>query len=106
LHVFFICEEGWGLNAVDILIFIFKNLFMDRILSKSCEMKNAILDDDYTLYESGFILHEYDESSYPGKYNLKAELNASELTTEVKHRLLYYASEEDKELVKNLLEMD
>lgn len=61
------------------------------------------LDDDYTLYENGEVLHEYDRHRYSGGYNLKETLKADELKANIKERLLNSASEEDKELVRGLL---
>lgn len=75
---------------------------MDREVSVSHKMK-GMLDDDYTLFESGKILHEFDKHTYPGGQNLKAELNPSQISDEVKSRLLNAASEADKDLVKKLL---
>jgi hypothetical protein len=73
-----------------------------RKLAYSPMMKGD-LDDDYTLFENGEILHEYDAHRYPGGYNLKRTLQPSELKQEVKERLLKAANENDKDLVKNLL---
>ena len=75
---------------------------MDREISSSHTMK-GMLDDDYTLFESGKILHEFDKHTYPGGQNLKEELKASDIRDEVKNRLLNGASEADKELAKKLL---
>lgn len=77
---------------------------MDRIVAVSHKMK-GMLDDKYTLFESGKILHEYDKHTYPGGQNLKTELTTSQINDEVKYRLLNSASEVDKDLVKRLLEM-
>jgi hypothetical protein len=38
---------------------------MDREISSSHTMK-GMLDDDYTLFESGKVLHEFDKHTYPG----------------------------------------
>lgn len=40
-----------------------------RIIAYSSQMKNNNLDDDYTLYENGEIIHEYDAHAYPGGQN-------------------------------------
>lgn len=68
-------------------------------------MKNG-LDDDYTLYDNGEILHHYDRYNYPNGLNLEETLSASELSSETKERLLAEASEENKELVKSLLGLE
>lgn len=73
-----------------------------RIIAVSHKM-NGDLDDDYTLYEDGSVLHEYDRHRYPGGYNLKETLEAKNIMDSAKERLLYASSEEDKELVKELL---
>ena len=73
-----------------------------RVLAYSPKMKGD-LDDDYTLYEDGEILHEYDRHRYPGGYNLNATLTANQLKDSVKERLLNAETEADKELVKKLL---
>ncbi|TDD74867.1 hypothetical protein [Flavobacterium caseinilyticum] len=72
-----------------------------RIIAVSHKM-NGDLDDDYTLYEDGSVLHEYDRHRYPGGYNLKETLEAKNIMDSAKERLLYESSEEDKELVKEL----
>jgi hypothetical protein len=78
---------------------------MDREISVSHKMK-GMLDDDYTLFESGKVLHEFDKHTYPGGQNLKEELNSSQLNDEVKNRLLNAAPEADKDLAKKLLGID
>ena len=40
-----------------------------KAISISHKMK-GLLDDDYTLYDDGTILHEYDKHTYPGGQNL------------------------------------
>lgn len=73
-----------------------------RQLAYSPKMRGD-LDDDYTLFENGEILHEYDAHRYPGGQNLKRTLQPSDLKPEVKIRLLTAANEEDKNLVKTIL---
>jgi hypothetical protein len=73
-----------------------------RILAYSPKMKGD-LDDDYTLYEDGEILHEYDRHRYPGGFNLKDKLTVDQLKVGIKERLLKATKEEDKELVKEIL---
>jgi hypothetical protein len=76
----------------------------DRIVATSTNMRGQ-LDDDYTLFESGKVLHEYDRHTYPGGQNLKAEMLAKDLSDEVKQRLFSATPAEDKELAKQLLGM-
>ncbi|PIF71306.1 hypothetical protein [Flavobacterium sp. 2] len=75
-----------------------------RILAYSPKMKGD-LDDDYTLFEDGSVLHEYDAHRYPGGYNLKRNYTSSEINQEVKYRLLEAAGPDDKETVKTLLNL-
>lgn len=74
----------------------------NRIIAVSHKM-NGDLDDDYTLYENGEVLHEYDRHRYPGGFNLEETLTPDELKGGVKERLLNAASEENKELVRKIL---
>jgi hypothetical protein len=73
-----------------------------RVIAYSPKMKGD-LDDDYTLYEDGEVLHEYDRHRYPGGYNLKETLQADELKDSVKERLLNATKPADKDLAKELL---
>ncbi len=73
-----------------------------RVIAYSSKMKGD-LDDSYTLYEDGEVLHEYDRHRYPGGYNLKATLRAEELKDSVKERLLNSVKPDDKDLAKELL---
>ena len=41
-----------------------------KIISVSYKM-NGVLDDDYTLFEDGTVLREYDNSIHPGGVNRK-----------------------------------
>ena len=76
----------------------------NRIIAVSNKM-NGDLDDDYTLYENGEVLHEYDRHRYPGGYNLKETLTVGQLKDGVKERLLNSASDANKELVREILGM-
>lgn len=73
-----------------------------RVIAISHKMKGD-LDDDYTLYEDGTVLHEYDRHRYPGGYNLKDTLQAINIREDAKKRLFNAASDENKELAKKLL---
>lgn len=77
---------------------------MKKIIAVSNSMKGG-LDDDYTLYDNGEVLHEYDRHIYPNGLNLQETLSVSDLSLEVKERLLSEAPKENKELVKRLLKM-
>jgi hypothetical protein len=37
---------------------------MDKVVSISAGIKGGILDNDYTLFESGKLLHEFDRHVY------------------------------------------
>lgn len=76
-----------------------------RIVSKALNITRKGLDDDYTLFENGEILHEYDKSRYPGGYNLKKKLTVNEIDEVIKRKLYDEASDEDKELAKRLLKL-
>lgn len=78
---------------------------MKKIISVSQGMKNGVLDDDYTLYDNGEVLHEYDSNIYPSGTNLKTSMSADDLSSVVKQRLLEAADEKNKKLVKSLLKM-
>lgn len=73
-----------------------------KIIAQSFKMKGD-LDDDYTLYENGEILHEYDRHRYPGGYNLKRTLSVEQIDNEIKMRLVNAASVENKALVREIL---
>jgi hypothetical protein len=73
------------------------------IISQSFAMRGGALDDDYTLFEDGEILHEYDKHIYEGGYNLSEYLTADQLSMKVKQRLLDAAPDNKKSLVKELL---
>ncbi|WP_367864386.1 hypothetical protein [Pedobacter sp. WC2423] len=75
---------------------------MKRIIAVSNSSRGG-LDDDYTMYDNGEVLHEYDRHIYPGGQNLSTVLNAKELKPEVKQRLIAAASDENRKLVEQLL---
>lgn len=76
-----------------------------KVLAYSPKMKGD-LDDDYTLYENGEVLHEFDKHRYPGGYNLKETLTADRLKIEIKERLLDAAKEENKDLARRILGLE
>jgi hypothetical protein len=76
-----------------------------KIISTSHKMK-GILDDDYTLYDDGTVLHEYDRHTYPGGQNLEEHLTVNDLSDTVKIRLIEAASEANKKLVSEMLKID
>jgi hypothetical protein len=78
---------------------------MDKIIiSESFKMKNG-LDDDYTLYEDGTVLHFYDRNIYPGGQNLKKILSVDDLSDSIKQRILSDTKEENKELARRILKI-
>ena len=93
------------LMVLKIYWLIYKNKGMKNTISFSHEMKKGMLDDDYTLYDSGEILHEYDKSAYPGGQNLSETLSPGQIHDDIKERLLNTASSENKALVRSLLGM-
>ena len=79
---------------------------MKKIIAVSYRMKNGVLDDYHTLYDTGEILHEYDKSIYPGGQDFSETLSIDFISLAVKERLLSAASGENKELVRSLLGMN
>ena len=77
---------------------------MKKVVSKSHKMK-GILDDDYTLYEDGSVLHFYDKHTYPGGQNIEENLTVDDLSLKIKKRLYDAASVENKELVRKILKL-
>lgn len=77
---------------------------MDREIAFLSQGKNG-LDNDYTLFESGKVIREYDRHIYPGGQNLKHEFSAVELPFEIKAKLLAQVQESDIELAKELLKL-
>ena len=73
-----------------------------KVISVSHKMRGD-LDDDYTLYDNGVVLHEYDRSRYPGGYNLKETLSADQLGDNIKQRLLNAAPDKYKDLAREIL---
>ena len=73
-----------------------------RIIAVSTRC-NGGLDNDYTLYDDGSVLREYDRHHYEGGYNLTAHYNAIELSNDIKQRLIKEVDEKDMELAKKLL---
>lgn len=76
---------------------------MKKRIVFSPRTKGGTLDDDYSLYDNGEVVHEYDKHIYPGGYNLKDTLSVDDLSSGIKERLLNDASPENKEAVKRLL---
>ena len=76
-----------------------------KVISVSYGIK-GLLDDDYTLYEDGTVLHEYDKNIYPGGQNFKVELTVDQLSDKVKLRLLEASSDEYKALVQKTLKLE
>ncbi len=75
-----------------------------KIISESHHM-NGILDDDYTLYDDGSVLHFYDKHTYPGGQNIEDNLIVDNLSLEVRQRLYDAATPDKKELVGEILKM-
>ena len=59
------------------------------------------LDDDYTFYDDGSVLREYDQSAH--KLNLKEEIQASEINDHRKDRLLEKCPAQNEEKLRQLL---
>ncbi|MBN1969675.1 hypothetical protein JXM83_00065 [Candidatus Woesearchaeota archaeon] len=76
-----------------------------RRIAYSHNTKKGILDNDYTLFDNGEVLHEYDKSQYPGQYNLSETLSIDRISESIKSDFLKSAESEDLELVKKLLSL-
>ena len=74
-----------------------------RRIAHSFNTKKGTLDDDYTLFDNGEVLHDYDNSPYPGQFNLSETLSLDQVSSKVKDDFMKTASEDDIELVKQLL---
>ena len=66
---------------------------------------NGILDDDYTLYDDGSVLHFYDKHTYPSGQNIEETLTVDDLSAKVKQRLYDAASPANKKLVGKILKL-
>ena len=75
-----------------------------KVISVSHNMK-GLLDDDYTLYDDGTVLHFYDKHTYPGGQNLEENLTVDDLSQTIKQRLYEAATNENKDLVKSALKL-
>ncbi|MCE9539925.1 MAG: hypothetical protein K8R85_12005 [Bacteroidetes bacterium] len=78
---------------------------MDKKVISSAHKMNGVLDDDYTLYEDGAILHFYDNHTYPGGQNIEESLTVDDLSQTIKQRLYDAAIGENKELVRTILRL-
>lgn len=76
-----------------------------KTISVSHKM-NGILDDDYTLFDDGSVLHFYDKHTYPGGQNIEENLTVDDLSLKIKKRLYESASEGNKVLVKEVLKLE
>lgn len=79
---------------------------MDKKAISISNKMRGMLDDDYTLYDDGTVLHEYDKHTYPSGQNLKATLKAEDLSQSIKERLYNAASDDNKDLVRKILKLD
>lgn len=78
---------------------------MAKKVISTLHQTKGLLDDDYTLYEDGTVLNEYDKNIYPGGQNFKDVLTVDELSVEIKKQLLQASSAENKELVRQTLKL-
>ncbi len=76
-----------------------------KAISVSNKMK-GVLDDNYTLYADGTVLHKYDKHIYPGGQDIEEYLTINDLSSSVKQRLLEAATKENRELVCKILGRD
>jgi hypothetical protein len=77
-----------------------------KIISMFHSMKGGVLDNDYTLFEDGTVLHEYDRHAYPGGQDIKETMTVDDLSDSIKQRLYDAAKDDNKELVHKILKLD
>lgn len=75
-----------------------------RRITHSSNMRKDLLDDNYSLFDDGEVIHEYDKSQYPGQYDLAETISIEQLDAKIKDDFVRNASKEDIELVKRLLD--
>jgi hypothetical protein len=63
---------------------------------------NNSLDNDYTFYEDGKVIHEYDQSAY--KLNQKSEFQINQLDKNIIDRITEKITKEEKILLLELIE--
>jgi len=78
---------------------------MEKTVFSVSHKMNGILDDNYTLYNDGSVLHFYDKHTYPGGQNIEQHLSVDDLSAKVKQRLYDAASADKKELVRKILKL-
>jgi hypothetical protein len=78
---------------------------MDKKVISISHRMNGILYDDYTLYDDGTVLHQYDKHSYKGGQNLTDNLTVNDLSEVVKQTLIEAATNENREFVIKLLNL-
>lgn len=93
---------------VDIILFFLEvndlKHYGKKIISVLHSMK-GILDDDYTLYNVGTILHIFDKHIYLGGQNIKEYLTIEDLSESIKLRILDAASLDNKAVVRTVLKL-
>jgi len=67
----------------------------------SVSLGKSLLDDDYTLYEDGSVMHYYDENMW--KHSLAEWLKAEQLDSNIKEALFNECPKEMKDKAKSLL---
>jgi hypothetical protein len=75
-----------------------------KILVQSFKSKPG-LDDNYSLYDNGSIIHKYDRHIYKGGQDRTEELTPEQLSDEIKQQLLDDCPEENKTQVKIILKV-
>lgn len=61
------------------------------------------LDSDYTFYESGKIRHVYDRHIYKGGQNREDVLSITDISADLKIKLLEHCPKEHVQKIKNIL---
>ena len=76
-----------------------------KIIAVSHDMK-GMLDDDYTLFEDGSVLQEYDNHFYPDGQNLRSKMTVDQLLDKIKMRIYEASSDEYKENKRKNLKLN
>ena len=67
------------------------------------EIPNGGLDNDYTFFESGRILHSYDRHNHAGGFNKKKWIIAKDISGQEKQRLIDKCLPEHVERITEIL---
>lgn len=78
-----------------------KSLSMSRKIIAYVNLGDGWLDNDYTIYNDGSVLHEWDQ--HPTKYGLTEEIRIEQISEHKLAKILAKCSEEQKAMIMALL---